>query len=87
MAGRHSLETCLFEWNQHLEGMWEQIARGLDMSKENMQFYEFSLLRNEGQVENQSLHCDCSTPTVLQEAEDSSVQDGLEEDDDDGEED
>ena len=85
MVARCSLETCLFEWNQHLEGVQEWIAKGLDTSTENVQFYKFSLLRNEGQVENQSLHHDCTTPTVLQEAENSSVQDGLEEKDNDEE--
>ena len=36
MAARCGLETCLFEWNQHLEGMWEWVARGLKISMENM---------------------------------------------------
>ena len=81
------LETCLFVWVQHLECVQEQIAGGLEMSLENVQFYEFSFLQNDCQVKNQSLHCNCTTPTVLQEVEDSSVQDGLEEDDDSGEED
>ena len=54
------------------------------MSLENVQFYKFSLLRNVSQVENQSLHCNCTSPTVLQEVEDSRDQDGSEEVDDEG---
>ena len=67
--------------------MRERVASSLGMTTENVRLYEFSLLRNDGQVENQSLHHDCTSPTVLQEAEDSSDQDGSEENDKEGEED
>ena len=81
------LETCLYEWNKHLQAMLAQVANGLGMTVENMRAYELSLLRNDGPVDNQSLHHGCTTPEGLQEAEDSSVQDMQEDNDDDGDED
>ena len=53
------------------------------MTMENVRAYKFSLLRNDGQVENQSLHHDCTTPAGPQEVDDSSIQD-MSEDDEDG---
>ena len=80
MVDRWGLETCLFEWNQHLEHVCEQVASSLGMTMGNVRFYKFSLLRNNGQVENQSLHHDCTNPAELQEADDLSIQDVSEED-------
>ena len=79
-----SLATCLYKWNKHLQAVLVRVAKGLRMTVENMRAYEFSLLRNDGPVDNQSLHHDCTTSKGLQEVEDSSVQDMHEDADDDG---
>ena len=58
------------------------MATGLEMKAGDMQAYQLSLLWNNGLVNNQSLHCNCTTLDKWSESGDSGDQDMQEEDSD-----